>query len=366
MVERAAKMPPIEESRMSDSQPMDGPGRSFKIVDIARQAGVSTATVDRVLNHRGGVRKPKRDLVLEVARRLNYPLPPHLVPVPGLKHLEFDFLLPMGPNTFMNILSDTAESVEERFEGYVATGRRHQIEGFNPVVLAESLLRIGAQSKGIAFIALEHPLVREAVNTLIERKVPVVTMVSDLSNSRRLGYVGVDNRAAGRTAGHLLGRFIGQREGQVAMIAGSLSYRGHEERELGFRQVLGEDFADLRIVALREGHDDPARNHAATRDLLQQYPDLLGFYNIGAGSRGVVQALEEAGKAKDVVFVGHELTHFTRRFLISGAMDAVINQNARHEVSACLRMLANCHAGVDPATNIEPTRIEVFLRENLP
>src|ERR1700729_1668163 len=351
---------------MPGSQPINGPGSSFKIVDIAREAGVSTGTVDRVLNHRGGVRQPKRDLVLKVARRLNYPLSPNLVPVPGLKHLEFDFLLPTGPNTFVNMLSDMVGSIEERLDGHVASGHRHEIEGFNPVVLAESLLRVGERSRGIAFIALEHPLVREAVNTLIERKVPVVTMVSDLSNSRRLSYDPRDNRAAGRTAGHLLGRFIGQRDGQVEMIAGNLSYRGHEERELGFRQVLGEDFADLRIVALREGHDDPARNYAAVRDLLQQYPDLLGFYNIGAGSRGVAKALEEAGKAKDVVFVGHELTHFTRRFLISGAMDAVINQNARHEVINCLRMLANCYAGIDPATKIEPTHIEVFLRENLP
>jgi LacI family transcriptional regulator len=351
---------------MSDSRPTTGSRRSSKISDIAHAAGVSTATVDRVLNHRGGVRQAKSDLVLEVARRLNYPLPPHLVPVPGLKHLEFDFLLPAGPNTFITILGSAVESMEERFERYVARGRLHEIEGFNPVVLADSLLRVGGRSQGVAFIALEHPLVREAVNTLIDRKVPVVSMVSDLSNSRRLGYVGVDNRAAGRTAGHLLGRFVGQLNGQVAMIAGSLSYRGHEERELGFRQVLGEDFPNLRIVALREGQDDHARNYAAARDLLQQYPDLLGFYNIGAGSRGVAQALEEASKAKSVVFVGHELTHFTRRFLISGTMDAVINQNARHEIVNCLRMLTNCHAGIDPITKIEPTRIEVFLRENLP
>ena len=52
---------------------------------------------------------------------------------------------------------------------------------------------------------LEHPLVREAVHTLAEEGVPVVTLVSDLSNSRRAGYVGLDNRAAGRTAALLLG-----------------------------------------------------------------------------------------------------------------------------------------------------------------
>jgi LacI family transcriptional regulator len=266
----------------------------------------------------------------------------------------------------MNMLGDIVDSVEERHEGFVATARRHEIEGFNPVILAEGLSRIGARSQGIAFVALEHPLVREAVDALVERKVPVVTLVSDLSHSRRLGYVGVDNRAAGRTAGYLLGRFVGPRNGPVAMIAGSLSYRGHEERELGFRQVVGEKFPALHIVALREGQDDPARNHAAARDLLKQYPELLGIYNIGAGSRGIALALEEAGRADDVAFVGHELTEFTRRFLISGAMDAVINQDARHEIVNGLRMLANCCAGIDPATKVSATRIEVFLRENLP
>ena len=77
---------------MSDSQPMTGPGRSFKIADIAREAGVSTATVDRVLNHRGGVRQPKRDLVLEVARRLNYPLAlASCLRCLGLKHPRIRF-----------------------------------------------------------------------------------------------------------------------------------------------------------------------------------------------------------------------------------------------------------------------------------
>ena len=197
----------------------------------------------------GASRQPKRERVLEVARRLNYPLPPQLVPIPGLKHLEFDFLLPTGPNTFMNMLGDTVETVEERSrrsrrERTSSRDRRIQSRRRWP----RACLRVGGSRDGVAFIALEHPMVREAVNTLVERNVPVVTMVSDLSNSRRLGYVGVDNRAAGRTAGHLLGRFIGQRAGKVAMIAGSLSYRGHEEREIGFRQMLRRGISELRIV----------------------------------------------------------------------------------------------------------------------
>jgi LacI family transcriptional regulator len=337
-----------------------------RIADIAREAGVGTATVDRVLNDRKGVGRSTAERVLEVARRLNYPLPPQLVAMPGLATLNFDFLLPAGPHPFFKLIGEALETVEERFPKFRATATRHDIEKFNPAALADSLLRIGRQSNGVAFVALEHPRVREAVNTLVDAGVPVVTMVSDLSNSRRLGYVGIDNRAAGRTAGHLLGRFIGRRAGKVAMIAGSLSYRGHEEREMGFRHILREEFPALEIVGLREGHDDDAQNYTASREILQQHPDLLGIYNIGAGASGIGEAIEEAGRGGDITFISHELMQVTRRFLISGTLDAVINQNARHEVTNCVRMLANRHAHCALTDNVEPTRIEIFMRENLP
>ena len=77
---------------------------------------------------------------------------------------------------------------------------------------------------------------------LAERGVPTVTLISDILNARRAAYVGLDNRSAGRTAGYLIARFIGPRPAKVAMIAGSLSYRAHEEREMGFLHVFEELF----------------------------------------------------------------------------------------------------------------------------
>jgi LacI family transcriptional regulator len=68
-------------------------------------------------------------------------------------------------------------------------------------------------------MALEHPQVREAVNTLADAGVHVLTLISDVSNSQRVSYVGMDNRAAGRTAAYLLARFIGNRKGKIAMLA---------------------------------------------------------------------------------------------------------------------------------------------------
>ena len=53
------------------------------------------------------------------------------------------------------------------------------------------------------------------------------------------------------------------------MLAGSLSYRGHEEREMGFRHILSEEFGDLVIVQLREILDDMSRSYAETKALVE-------------------------------------------------------------------------------------------------
>ena len=192
-----------------------------------------------------------------------------------------------------------------------------------------------------------------------------MTLVSDIAHAPRLGYVGIDNRNAGRLAGHLLGRFVPGSAGEVALFAGSLSYRGHEEREMGFRHILAEDFPNLRIVELREVRDDLERSYAEAAALLAARPKLRGIYNIGAGNRGIARALEESGRAREVVFVGHELTEHTRRFLLSGTMDAVIDQNPYVEAREAIEQLLMAARGEHRADPV-PIRIHAIFRENIP
>jgi len=342
------------------------PPARARVADVAREAGVSTATVDRVLHGRPNVRHATVQKVLKAAARLDY-LPEedfHARSAPAPIRLEF--LLPAGTNRYLRMLGDYIGYAEDVWAPFNARCRCHSIDSFDPAVLADALLRHGRKADGVAFMGLEHPLVREAVDTLAARGVPVVTLISDLSHSRRVAYVGLDNRAAGRTAGTLIGRFIGPRSGKVAMIAGSLSYRGHEEREMGFLHVMRELFPDIAVVGLREGRDDAETNYRLVRGLLEQHADLLGLYNIGGASDGVGRALREAGREHDVVFVGHGLTSDTRVMLIDGTMDAVITQYPHTTVMNCVRVFANLRDGRDVMTGVEPVRISIVLRDNLP
>jgi LacI family transcriptional regulator len=208
--------------------------------------------------------------------------------------------------------------------------------------------------------------VREAVDALAEAGIPAVTLISDIANTRRVAYVGLDNRSTGRTAGSLMARFIGRRPAKVAMIAGSLSYRAHEEREMGFLHLFTELFPAIEVLGLREGHDDEAENYRQAKTLLSRHPDLAGLYNIGGGAAGIARALREARRDQEVVFIGHGLTPDTRALLIDGTMDVVITQNPRALLMDCAAIFDNIRAGSAPDLNIGRPVGEIILRENLP
>lgn len=333
------------------------------LLDLAREAGVSSATVDRVLNNRQGVKPRTREIVLTTARRLGYLAEGEPAPAAPLRPVRLSFLLPAGTNAFMKTLQAQLEAqaaAREAIEMRVET-----IEGFNPESLARSLDEVPEGVDGLGVVALDHPLVREGLRRLAQRGIRVVTLASDVQNVPRLAYVGIDNRQAGRLAGYVMGRFLAGREAaKVAFYAGSRAYRGHEEREMGFRSVLAEDFPGVQLVALREIMDDRDRAHAETLSVLDAHPDLDAIYNAGAGNPGIARALTERGRAGRVVLIGHEATEGNKRLLLEGVMDAAIDQNPRVEAREALNVLAAAARG-EPYALVAP-RLAIIFRENLP
>ncbi|MCK1284738.1 LacI family DNA-binding transcriptional regulator [Bradyrhizobium sp. 44] len=337
-----------------------------RIVDVARRAGVSTATVDRVLNRRPGVRAMTQQRVLAAASELDYMPAEDLLAAMRPKPMRLLFLLPEGTNRFLSTLGQLIVHSDGRLAPFNVRCQVDTIKSFNPELLAHRLRQSRDKADGIAFMALEHPAVREAVDRLAEHGVPTVTLISDILNARRAAYIGLDNRSIGRTAGYLIARFLGERAAKVAMIAGSRSYRAHEEREMGFLHVFEELFPAIKVVGLREGHDDADRNYRQTRMLLGQHPDLAGIYNIGGAADGVARALKEMNRERDVIFIGHGLTSDTRGFLLDGTMDAVITQSQINAMMSCVGIFDNLRAGRSAMHGIEEPRSEIIFRENIP
>ncbi|WP_284416235.1 LacI family DNA-binding transcriptional regulator [Bradyrhizobium sp. SSBR45R] len=334
--------------------------------DVARTAGVSLATVDRVINRREGVRAKTVARVEAAVAKLGYRADVAAARLARGQSFRFAFVLPTGGNSFMTHLTEQVRHTADWLAGQRGFIDILHVDVFDPDLLAGALETLSPAYHGVAVIALDHPRVRAAIDDLTTRGVAVVTLVSDAPSSRRLHYVGIDNPAAGRTAATLMGRYLGGREGTVAVIAGSLALRDHAERQFGFHQILSSEYPQLRALPPLEGRDDSARTRELTAALLVRHPDLRGIYCCGAGNRGIADALEASGRAREVVWITHELTDHTRRFLVRGTCDAIINQDPGHEARSAARvLLAHC-AGEPISPDQERIRIDIFLRDNLP
>ena len=198
----------------------------FTIQDVAKLAGVSVATIDRVLNHRQGVRAPTIARVEAAIRELNYQPDRIAARLARSREYRFCFVLPTSSGDFFVRIADEVRLATERMEAERVSIIVRRVDVFDGELLAQTLDAIDRNIDGVAVVALDHPAVREAINTLVARGITVVTLVSDVPGSKRDHYAGIDNSSAGRTAANLMGRFLRGMKGTVGVFAGSLALAG--------------------------------------------------------------------------------------------------------------------------------------------
>jgi LacI family transcriptional regulator len=335
--------------------------------DIAAHAGVSLATVDRVLNGRAGVREVTRLRVEEAVTALGFVRDVAAANLAKGRVYTFTFILPANDNSFMIGLRAEVEQAARRASGERMAIRIVDVPAFDTGALVAALEEAQAgMPDGVAFVAIDAAEVRAAAESLLAAGIAVVTLVSDLGGTARTHYAGIDNIAAGRTAGMLTGRFLSGRAGPVLPLAGSLMVRDHRERLQGFSAVMTERFPERAILAPVEGRDDPAEAERLVEEALAAHGGLSGIYSFGAGNRGLIRAIERLPAQMRPVVILHELTDVTRLALVDDLIDAVLNQDAGHEVRSAIRVLKAAADGSTVVEAQERIRIDIFLKDNLP
>jgi LacI family transcriptional regulator len=335
--------------------------------DLAKHAGVSLATIDRVLNKRPGVRQATTEKVEAAIRQLNFSRDVGASLMARARDVRVTFIFPDGNNNFMRNLIATLEQQIKQWSGKRLTISIIRSPALNDQALVKILTDIAPKNSDcLVMVGTNTQAVRDAIDHVVKREVPVVTLVSDLPSSNRHSFVGIDNYAAGRTAGSLMGRFF-ERKTKIGLLLGSHTLRDHQQRLAGFQHVIQEEFTHLQLIDPIEGHDRAADTERAVLDLLHMHPDLSGIYSMGAGNSGLIAALaQRAGKNK-IRVIAHELTEVTRDALIAGSIDIVLDQNPEHEIRAALEIAQNLGAakGSVPQIAPDPILINIFLRDNL-
>lgn len=322
--------------------------------EIARLAGVGSATVDRVLNNREGVRERTRSRVLGALEKLKNDRSDSEVPV------QIRLFCDSG-ETFNAAMAAAATEINRSIPGVEVVGNYVTTSEVDPIAFARQIEQQGGGADGVVVIAREHPSVNRAIRKLRTIDIPVVCLTTDLPSSRRSVYVGNDQYAAGSVAALLIGNALPKERSSILIVM-SVPFRCQQEREMGFRRVLRSDFPHLKIEERVIADDRPD----STCEHLIRYFEANGhpaaIYNVAGANRGVAKALEHAGKAEETVFVGHELSNHSRSLLESGIMDYVISHDFVSEFASAARWIKDNLNGVSAEPS--PSQILVHTRYN--
>jgi LacI family transcriptional regulator len=331
------------------------------VVDIGAQAGLSRATVDRVLHGREGVRP---ETVAQVNRAIDeLERQREQVHLSG-RTLILDLVM-QTPERFAVASRDALEAELRSLRPAVLRVRSHLSEHSDAVAAAALLDAVGRKgSHGVILKAPDDPLIVDAVQRLADRGVPTVTFVTDVPGSRRAAYVGMDNVASGATAAYLITQWAG-RSGGVLVTVSHSSFRGEEQRGLGFKRTLAELAPGRTVHEVKDTDGLDRTILVAVRGALALHPSINAVYSAGGGNVAIVKAFDEVGMTPKA-FVAHDLDGDNRALLRTRRVSVVLHHDLRSDMRHACRLLLQAR-GVLPGRPVSiPSQVQIVTPYNEP
>jgi LacI family transcriptional regulator len=335
---------------------------AFAMKEIALQAGVSLATVDRVLHQRPGVRLATQHRVhqarAELARQQQQV---------GLQGRRFLIDLVMeAPTRFSRMVRDALDGAMRHLPPAVFRARDHLAETMAVAELVQVLDAIARRgSHGVLLKAPDVPAVTEAVTRLQARGIPVVTLVTDLRHAPRRAYVGLDNHRAGQTAAYLMGQWLGDTPADVLVSSSSQHFQGEEARITAFVQALAATQPACRVHVVDAGQGLHAPTMATVTRLLARTQDVSAVYSVGGANAAILAAFDQARRPCRV-FIGHDLDDDNLALLRAGRLSAVLHHDLHHDLHMACRLVMQAHGAWPVSPSPTRSNVEVITPFNLP
>lgn len=333
------------------------------IADIAKLTNLSVATVDRVLNNRGGVSEKTRQRVLQAVEELKY------TPNRGAKHLAkktqccigISYLFPSWFGEQVN------QGIQQAFMDLKDLGLRITIRNTAQTTeeQIEQIKEILPELDGLAVAPREPAKFHDFIDELIDRGLPVVTFNNDIPTSKRLFHVGCDYIAAGRLCGELMLKLV-KGPGKVGIVIRNENLPNIEQRITGFRNFISNNLdLDLRIIGPFKISNVLEDSFLQVKAIIDNNPDIVGLFVASDNLALVGYALKELGKAKQIRLIGYDLNESHYTLIKEEVIHAVVCQEPFYQGYYPIKILFDyITERVWPISTEITTRLEVVMKEN--
>lgn len=207
---------------------------------------------------------------------------------------------------------------------------------------------IAEKPAGIAVFAWD-PVLTPLINKAWSAGIPVVTILGDLPNSKRIAYVGSPQRDLGFVGGQQIAKVLGGK-GKVVVLS-LPGVQMFDDRAAGFKDAF-KGFKDIEVVQTVDTKADIPTSVNAAKSMLQRYPDLAAF--VGTDSTagiGAATAVKEAGKAGKVRIVSMDRNSDVLQAIQNGTITGTVAQDDAAMAFWALQTLYNFKHRQAPLTS---------------
>lgn len=219
----------------------------------------------------------------------------------------------------------------------------------------EQLIASGAD--GIAVSATDAKTLEKAINSAVEKGIPVVTFDSDVPASKRFAYFGTNDKQAGVMVAEELGKALGGK-GVVAVLAGNQTAPNLQARVAGVKEGL-KKFDGIKLLDVYYHKETPQDAVAKMEEIQRTNPQVTGWALVGGWPLNTKNALDNiAGKAK---VVSVDALRPMLAYVENGQVETLLAQQVYEWGTMSVQLLAekvvNNKAPKDPIVNADLIKI---------
>lgn len=258
------------------------------IKDVSKLAGVSVATVSRLLNQSGYVSKEAETAVMSAIQKLNYKPNNIARSLAGKKTGAVALMVPDILNPFFPEIARAAEDAAAA-HGYTLVLCNTDNNPDKEKKYMETL--INKQIDGI--IISSYTVLPEQIIALQDRSIPIVAIDKSFSGYPILSVTAANRHGGEMAVQHLLSG--GCRK--IAHISGPAHVHSSRERTLAYEKTC-RDLPWFVPSLIGYGNFNVAGGYEAMKEIYKQHPDLDGvFAGNDLMAAGALKALMELGAA---------------------------------------------------------------------
>jgi len=182
---------------------------------------------------------------------------------------------------------------------------------------------------GIVLAPLDNRALARPVEEAKSAGVPTVIIDSALESQSIVSFVATDNRKGGMLGADRLGELLGGK-GKVILLRYAEGSASTEEREAGFLQEMKQKFPNIQLISTDQ-YAGATRDTAkrASENLLNRFgDDVQGIFCPNESTTaGMLSALQDAGKAGKVMFVGFDTSQSFIDAMRARQLHGIVVQN---------------------------------------